>query len=160
MPIRLKSLNPFSQYSPTRERNCDIYHEEKTFASRLSDESSAPMLQPFPEPPAAPLKIKKVDHYYSRWKQEWKYKNSNSDVMPEDIEPYSVINEEANAEWKDYCFVIVRELPRRKSKLPPYFKLVIRSPRLIAACERVMGDVQMFSTFSNGPLEVHRLRFR
>ncbi|KAI0329767.1 P-loop containing nucleoside triphosphate hydrolase protein [Cubamyces sp. BRFM 1775] len=105
------------------------------------------------------LKIKRVDHYFSRWSEQWKYRNTGSSVVVEAVPPgpvASVANAvtPSNDPWQEFCFVVVRKLPQeRKSKESPTYKVVIKSPYLVKACTDVMKYVPGLS-WTVGPIEL------
>ncbi|KAF8587999.1 P-loop containing nucleoside triphosphate hydrolase protein [Ramaria rubella] len=87
--------------------------------------------------PALNLKVKKVDHFYSRWSKKWKYQNSGSNAIPE-LRPLPV--EGKDDPWQQYCFVVIREIPREDEDTS--FRIVVKSPYLLKACKDVIGEVQ------------------
>ncbi|KIJ53579.1 hypothetical protein M422DRAFT_241814 [Sphaerobolus stellatus SS14] len=98
--------------------------------------------------PVANLKIKKVDHFYSKWSKKWKYTNSGSNIIPElRTQPA----EGKDDPWQQYCFVVIREIPQN-GDAQPYFKIAIKSPYLLKACKDVVGDIQGVS-WNDIPLE-------
>ena len=100
--------------------------------------------------PAPNLKIKRVDHFYSRWSKKWKYQNSGSYAIPEAMAPPS--SEGKDDPWHQFCLVVVREIPQN-GMLDPYFKVVVKSQYLLKACKDVIGEVQGVS-WNVVPLEV------
>ncbi|KIJ54637.1 hypothetical protein M422DRAFT_24545 [Sphaerobolus stellatus SS14] len=105
-----------------------------------------------PQEIQAPLttKVKKVDHFFSKWSQKWKYENSGAKVIPE-LRPLATDSGEKDDPWKQYCFVVVREVP--DDGRPAYFKVVIKSPYLLKACVEVVGEVPGLS-WNSVPMEV------
>ncbi|KAK1232480.1 hypothetical protein PQX77_004382 [Marasmius sp. AFHP31] len=99
------------------------------------------------EPPS--LKINRVDHYYSRWSREWKYRNTSSKVTAESSH---LIGRGSGGLWKDYNFVLVRTIPREEDG-EPSFKIVLKSEYLIKACKDIIGTWPGVSWHSD-PLEV------
>jgi len=120
---------------------------------QATPEAITPVAPPAPTP-IAHLKVKKVDHFFSRWSKKWKYSNSGANVIPE-LRPLP--SEGKDDPWREYCFVVVREIPDDKEGLP-YFKIVVKSPYLLKACKEVIGEVQGVS-WNALPLEV-RLPFQ
>ncbi|GJJ06516.1 hypothetical protein Clacol_000708 [Clathrus columnatus] len=108
------------------------YNNEKVEDARTESDGTLP---PQPIEPAY-LKIKKVDHYYSRWQKKWKYANTGSNVIPE----MRVAPSDSKDEWQQFCFVVVREIPDG-ADIPPYFRIVVKSPYLLRACKEVVGEV-------------------
>lgn len=110
------------------------------------NESSTTIRGPLP---IANLKIKRVDHFYSRWGKKWKYQNSGSDAIPE---LRTIPSEGKDDPWQQYCFVVVREIPREEGQ-EPHFKIVVKSQYLLKACKDVIGEVLGVS-WNAIPLEV------
>ncbi|KAG6812274.1 hypothetical protein H0H93_014390, partial [Arthromyces matolae] len=53
--------------------------------------------------PVPSLKVKRLDHYYSRWSRSWKYRNMNSKIA---IETLPVLQSNGGSDaWKDCNFV-------------------------------------------------------
>ncbi|KAF9258542.1 P-loop containing nucleoside triphosphate hydrolase protein [Marasmius fiardii PR-910] len=94
------------------------------------------------------LKIKKVDHYYSKWSKEWKYRNTSSKITVES----GRIMGRASGMWKEFNFVLVRKIPQEEGK-DPMFKIVIKSEYLIKACKDVIVSWPGIS-WNLDPLEV------
>lgn len=88
--------------------------------------------------PPPNLKIKKVDHFYSRWSKKWKYQNSGSNAIPEAM---ALPVDGRDDPWQNFCFVVVRTLPRREDQ-DMQFHIVVKSPYLLKACKDVIADVQ------------------
>ncbi|KIY63466.1 P-loop containing nucleoside triphosphate hydrolase protein [Cylindrobasidium torrendii FP15055 ss-10] len=107
---------------------------ESFSADDTQSETSTVLQEPALVPPS--LKVKKVDSYYSRWSKSWKYRNTGSRVTPEG--PFLRTGD--NDPWKDYSFVVVRELPRDNDDdtSKPTFKIVIKSEYLLKACKDVI----------------------
>ncbi|KAL0571467.1 hypothetical protein V5O48_010503 [Marasmius crinis-equi] len=99
------------------------------------------------EPPS--LKIKRVDHYYSRWSKEWKYRNTSSKVK---VESVPVIGRGSSGMWKDFSFVLVRKVPQEEGREPTY-KIVVKNEYLIKACKDIIKTWPGVSWHSD-PLEV------
>ncbi|KAJ8089446.1 hypothetical protein PM082_014695 [Marasmius tenuissimus] len=99
------------------------------------------------EPPS--LKIKRVDHYYSRWSRDWKYRNTNSKVT---VESSYLVGRSSGGDWKDFNFVLVRTIPREEDG-EPSFKIVLKSGYLVKACKDVIGTWPGIS-WNSDPLEV------
>ncbi|KAJ3792852.1 P-loop containing nucleoside triphosphate hydrolase protein [Lentinula aff. detonsa] len=98
------------------------------------------------------LKIKRVDHYYSRWYKAWRYKNTSSAIT---VESVPLINRGENDPWKDYLFVIVRTLPEShgNGNKEPTFKLVVKSEYILKACKDVIQSWPGIS-WNSDPLEI------
>lgn len=97
----------------------------------------------------------RVDYYWSKWSNEWKYKNTGSKGAPEG-EGHAYGYDDSDP-WLGYCFVVIRNIPTddaEKGK-PPTFKVVIKSRYLIKACQEVMKDVPSIS-WNTEPGEVSR----
>ncbi|KAI0649735.1 P-loop containing nucleoside triphosphate hydrolase protein [Trametes meyenii] len=110
---------------------------------------------PQPALPPPNLKIKRVDNYWSTWSDAWKYRNTGSGVIAEAVRP--VGGGGANDPWQNFCFVVVRKFPQvSKHDLDPKqitFKIVIKSPYLLKACQDVVGEVRGIS-WTADPLEL------
>ncbi|KAJ3837895.1 P-loop containing nucleoside triphosphate hydrolase protein [Lentinula raphanica] len=99
------------------------------------------------------LKIKRVDHYYSRWYKSWRYKNTSSTIT---VESVPLINRGESDPWKDYLFVIVRTIPDSNgnvAKPEPTFKFVIKSEYILKACKDVIQSWPGIS-WNSDPLEI------
>ncbi|KAI0088346.1 P-loop containing nucleoside triphosphate hydrolase protein [Irpex rosettiformis] len=81
------------------------------------------------------LKVKRVDYYYSRWSKAWKYKNMGDKITAE-MTPIGS-SSGGNDQWQQYCFVVVRTLPREEDQ-EPTFSFIIKSPYLLQACKDVI----------------------
>ncbi|KAH9487460.1 ATPase family AAA domain-containing protein 3B [Psilocybe cubensis] len=101
-----------------------------------------------PLPPVS-LKVKRVDFYYSRWTKSWKYRNTSSKVT---VETIPIMQGASNDAWKEFCFVIVRTMPRREN-FDPTFKVVIKSEYLLKACKDVIKSWPGIS-WNSDPLEL------
>jgi len=65
-----RRLSSFVKSSSSRVSTVDEEHD-----NGFDDESKAPTIAPRDEPlPVPSLKVKRVDHYYSRWSRSWKYR--------------------------------------------------------------------------------------
>ena len=65
-----RRLSSFVKPSSSR---VSVVHEEHD--DGLDNESKAPTIAPRDEDlPVPSLKVKRVDHYYSRWSRQWKYR--------------------------------------------------------------------------------------
>ncbi|KAH8103842.1 P-loop containing nucleoside triphosphate hydrolase protein [Cristinia sonorae] len=99
-----------------------------------------------PPVPLVPLtlKVKRVDYYFSKWYNMWKYKNTGSKVTADMVQNPAVAggawSAAANDPWKDFCFVVVRTLPQQEG-MDTRFRVVIKSPYLLAACKHAIGTV-------------------
>jgi len=111
---------------------------------------SATIEKPRDEPlPVPSLKVKRVDHYFSRWTKGWKYRNMNAKVTVESI---PILQSGNNDPWKDYSFVIVRKIPRHEN-MEPTFKFVIKSGYILNACKDVIQSWPGVS-WNSDPLEL------
>ena len=98
--------------------------------------ASTAALLPATTPLAPPnLKVKRVDYYYSKWSKSWKYRNTGDKVTPEHV---PVGAPTVDDPWGSFCFVVVRTFPRDKDEAEPTFKVIIKSPYLLRACEDVI----------------------
>jgi hypothetical protein len=89
----------------------------------------------------APCAHQRLDYYWSKWSNEWKYKNTGSRGVPEG-EGHMYGYDDSDP-WLGYCFLVIRNIPdddTEKGK-SPNFKFVIKSGYLIKACNEVMRDV-------------------
>lgn len=119
----------------------DALSESKVSAFTVTrDESSRP---------APSLKVKRVDHYFSRWTKSWKYRNMDAKVTVENI---PILQSGNNDPWKDYSFVIVRKMPRHEN-MEPTFKIVIKSEYILKACKDVIQTWPGIS-WNSDPLEL------
>lgn len=106
--------------------------------SETERNTSTTALLPATTPLAPPnLKVKRVDHYYSRWSKSWKYRNTGDKIIPEPV-PVGATTTAVNDPWGSFCFVVVRTLPRDKEGAEPTFRVIIKSPYLLHACEDVI----------------------
>ena len=102
------------------------------------------------------MQFKTVDHCWNDRKQEWKYKDSDSDVLAELAQP---VGGGTNIDgWKDYGFVIVRKMPgpdfrTRTVDQTIKFKIVVKDSHLVKACRRVIEEVPGLS-WNSEPVEV------
>ncbi|KAJ7873513.1 hypothetical protein B0H14DRAFT_2719773 [Mycena olivaceomarginata] len=121
-----RRFSPFVK-SPSASGSLSFDHDDETDAKAST----------IPLPPAS-SKIKRVDYFYSRWREEWKYRDMNSWFTVETLPGFE---SERNDPWKDYCFVVVRTIPRQERtgqpKLPT-FEIVIKSEYLLKACQDVI----------------------
>ncbi|KAF5368050.1 hypothetical protein D9758_004441 [Tetrapyrgos nigripes] len=92
------------------------------------------------------LKVKRVDHYYSKWSKGWKYRNTSSKVTVETL-PMLGRGAGDNDPWKDYLFVPTSDL------YPPKFKIVIKSEYILKACKDVIQSWPGIS-WNSDPLEL------
>ncbi|ESK83372.1 p-loop containing nucleoside triphosphate hydrolase protein [Moniliophthora roreri MCA 2997] len=76
------------------------------------------------------LKIKRVDHYYSKWYKDWRYRNTSSNVTAESI---PILSRGANDPWKDFSFIF--------------------STYVLKACKDVIGSWPGIS-WNSDPLEL------
>ncbi|KAJ3556388.1 hypothetical protein NM688_g2058 [Phlebia brevispora] len=116
-------------------------------ASVVSDDSDVTAVPAYP----LNLKIKRVDHYWSRWTKQWKYKNTGDKVKPEKVPLGSPSGNDA---WRDYCFVVVRKLPKADELAQePTYHIVIKSPYLVQACKNVVQEIRGVS-WNSEPLQL------
>ncbi|KAK0481171.1 P-loop containing nucleoside triphosphate hydrolase protein [Armillaria luteobubalina] len=120
----------------------------------METESKVSTIKEDEEPLTPPtLKIKRVDHYYSRWSKSWKYRNTSSKVT---VESVPLLRTGDNDPWKDFSFVIVRKLPIREDMigvLEPTFKVVIKSEYILKACKDVIQSWPGIS-WNSDPLDL------
>lgn len=140
--VRISDPYPIFASASTDPEKATVGDEESTDQATQATSVQAPA-------PLPTLKVKKVDHFYSRWSKKWKYQNSGSNVIPE-LRPLP--SDGKDDPWQEFCFVIVREIPN-DGQSSPYFKFVIKSPYLLKACKDVIGEVQGVS-WNAIPLEV------
>ncbi|KIP07742.1 hypothetical protein PHLGIDRAFT_117812, partial [Phlebiopsis gigantea 11061_1 CR5-6] len=114
-------------------RTTPSIHDNET-EHNVSTTALLPMTTTAPLPPPN-LKVKRVDHYYSKWSKAWKYRNTGDKVTPEHV-PVGAAT--VNDPWGEFCFVVVRTFPRDKDEAEPTFRVVIKSPYLLHACEDVI----------------------
>ncbi|THU96035.1 P-loop containing nucleoside triphosphate hydrolase protein [Dendrothele bispora CBS 962.96] len=88
---------------------------------------------------APSLKIKRVDHYYSKWSKSWKYRNTSSRTL---VETPPILNRSENDPWRDFLFVYIT------------FKFVIKSEYILKACKDVIQYWPGIS-WNSDPLELH-----
>ncbi|KAH6903410.1 P-loop containing nucleoside triphosphate hydrolase protein [Coprinopsis sp. MPI-PUGE-AT-0042] len=117
--------------------------------------------------PLPPLKVKRVDNYYSNWSKGWKYRNTSAKVTVESVPILQ--GSGSNDQWKDFSFVVVRTIPRNENMEITY-KLVIKSDYILKACKDVVEswpgvswnsdplalDPQMFITMHEKFLEYEK----
>jgi len=84
---------------------------------------------------ASDLKVKRVDHYYSKWSGKWKYQNSGFNVIPE-LRPLP--SEGKDDSWAGPCFIVIRTVPQQEDR-DITFKVVIKNPCLLKACKDVIS---------------------
>ena len=82
------------------------------------------------------------------------YKDSVSNVISE-ITTSPVVGEDDP--WQPFCFVAVREIPRREEE-SPFLQIVIKSDYLLKGIKDVMAEVQGVS-WDVVPLEVGHYMF-
>ncbi|EKM57275.1 uncharacterized protein PHACADRAFT_183743 [Phanerochaete carnosa HHB-10118-sp] len=116
--------------------------------------STTALLSPAAPPPPPNLKVKRVDHYYSRWSKTWKYKNMGDKVTLETV-PVGAATAAGNDPWQTFCFVVVRTLPRHQDESEPTFQVIIKSPYLLQACKDVMQTIPGIS-WNADPFQVSR----
>ncbi|KAF8060680.1 hypothetical protein FPV67DRAFT_1511033 [Lyophyllum atratum] len=99
--------------------------------------------------PVPSLKVKRVDHYYSRWSRSYKYRNMNARIA---VESLPILQTGSNDMWKDYNFVIVRKYNRNEN-IEPTVKIVVKSEYLLKACKDVIQTWPGIS-WNSDPLEL------
>ncbi|GLB36892.1 putative ATPase family associated with various cellular activities (AAA) [Lyophyllum shimeji] len=99
--------------------------------------------------PLPSLKVKHVDHYYSRWSKSYKYRNTSSRAV---VETIPILHTASNDVWKDYNFVIVRRYSRVENQ-EPTIKIVVKSEYLLKACKDVIQTWPGVS-WNSDPLEL------
>jgi hypothetical protein len=117
----------------------EVTSSEKSLLSGSSDQdaSTTPTLHtPLPPPN---LKVKKVDHYFSRWQKKWKYENTGANIIPE-FRHLPETSSGSDDPWQGFCFVVIREIPREQDR-DPWFKIQIKSPYLVQACKEVVKEM-------------------
>ncbi|KAJ7934587.1 P-loop containing nucleoside triphosphate hydrolase protein [Mycena leptocephala] len=98
-----------------------------------------------PLPPAS-LKIKRVDYFYSRWYNAWRYKTMSSKLT---VDTLPVLSGGHNDQWKDYGLVFVRTIPRQENGQPT-FHIIITSEYILKACQDV---IPAWTTWQTQPLQ-------
>ena len=121
---------------------------EDSLSTTTLAHTSAPVA---PLPPIH-LKVKRVDLYFSKWLNQWKYKNMGAKVTQEQEKTADAPATTNNDAWSQFCFVVVRTLPTEKDQ-DPTFKVVIKSEYLLEACKDVIQDIPGLSWNAN-PVEV------
>ncbi|KAG6864452.1 hypothetical protein C0991_009401 [Blastosporella zonata] len=99
--------------------------------------------------PIPSLKVKRLDHYYSRWSRSWKYRNMNSKIA---VETLPVLQSGKDDSWKDCNFVIIRKFSPFGNQ-EPTIKIVVKSEYLLKACKDVIKTWSGVS-WNSDPLEV------
>ena len=97
------------------------------------------------------MQFKTVDHYWNSSKQAYNYKDSDSDVLAELVQP--VGGGISIDDWKEYGFVIVRRMPGPDHSQTIKFKIVVKDSYLVKACRGVIGEVPGLS-WNSEPVEV------
>jgi hypothetical protein len=70
------------------------------------------------------------------------------------VETRPIVKASDNDAWKEFCFVVVRSLPRVEDSLhKPTFKVVIKSEYILTACKDVFQTLPGIS-WTADPLEV------
>ena len=128
--------SPLSLFRPkhtsiAREAEKNVHDE-----SSAQDDASSTLRAPL-SPPS--LKVKRVDHYFSRWQKKWKYENTGTNIIPE-LRPLPESSSGGDDPWQVFCLVVIREIPREQDR-DPYFKTHIKSPYLIQACKEVIKEM-------------------
>ena len=115
-------------------------HEDDTATTSGADDTASTTALVANTAPVLPpnLKVKRVDYYYSRWSKAWKYKNMGDKVTAE-MAPIGG-SSGSNDQWQQYCFVVVRTLPRKEEQ-EPTFSVIVKSSYLIQACKNVIKYV-------------------
>ncbi|KAH8080729.1 P-loop containing nucleoside triphosphate hydrolase protein [Cristinia sonorae] len=127
-----------------------VHGGDESVAGDIS--STTALVTPTPALPPPSLKVKRVDHYWSSWSKTWKYKNMGAKVTPE-ASHMLTSSGSGNDPWGQFCFVVVRKLPRNPEESEATFQVVIKSPYLISACKHVVGEVPGIS-WTAEPLEL------
>ncbi|KAI0372577.1 P-loop containing nucleoside triphosphate hydrolase protein [Pilatotrama ljubarskyi] len=145
--------------SPSLPRN-NASHEKHVEDDQQSTTAlvsgSAPPELPAPLAPAS-FKVKRVDNYYSSSAKAWKYRNTGSSANLEAIFTIRNGTRDGKDPWQSYCFVVVRKLPHPdEDGAEPTFRVVVKSPYLLAACKDVIRKVQGVS-WTAEPLELDPL---
>ncbi|KAG6856800.1 hypothetical protein H0H87_000497 [Tephrocybe sp. NHM501043] len=128
---RFNSLVKTSSSSSSSSRNGTtpavpiIFEDDESRVATVRDDEVLPVPS---------LKVKRVDHYYSRWGKTWKYRNMSSKVT---VESVPIFQTGSNDPWKDYSFVLVRKVPKMEYQ-EPTFKIVIKSGYIVKACQDVI----------------------
>ncbi|KAF9449627.1 P-loop containing nucleoside triphosphate hydrolase protein [Macrolepiota fuliginosa MF-IS2] len=97
------------------------------------------------------LKVKRVDYYYSWWTRNWKYRNTGAKVAVEGP-PIGATSKDGNDPWKDFLFVVVRQIPRQEAA-DITVKIVVKSPFILKACKDVIQSWPGIS-WNADPLEM------
>ncbi|KAG6843966.1 hypothetical protein H0H87_011337 [Tephrocybe sp. NHM501043] len=121
----------------------------ESFDNGLDTESKASTVvrdEPLPVPS---LKVKRLDHYYSRWSRSWKYRNMNSKIA---VETLPMLQSGKDDAWKDCNFVIIRKLSIHENQ-EPTIKIVVKSEYLLKACKDVIQTWPGVS-WNSDPLEL------
>ncbi|KAF8892879.1 P-loop containing nucleoside triphosphate hydrolase protein [Infundibulicybe gibba] len=147
MSRRFSILDKLSSTSASASSSATPYLNESDDGKDTESKTTA-VVRDDPLPPVS-LKVKRVDHYYSRWSKGWKYRNMNSRIT---VETIPILQAAANDQWKDCCFVIVRKIPRQEN-IEPTFKLVVKSEYILKACKDVIKTWPGVS-WNADPLEV------
>ncbi|KAG6908079.1 hypothetical protein DXG01_006214 [Tephrocybe rancida] len=134
----VKSSSPLANSSSVESLDNGLDNESKT-STVIRDE-------PLPVPS---LKVKRLDHYYSRWSRGWKYRNMNSKIA---VETLPVLQSGKNDDWKDCNFVIIRKFSRHENQ-EPTIKIVVKSEYLLKACKDVIQTWPGVS-WNSDPLEL------
>jgi hypothetical protein len=137
----------------TSSRRLSVIDSEKDLLGPDDDErlTVASTIKTPLSPPS--FKVKRVDHYYSRWSRKWKYQTSGSSVIPE-LRPLPSDGKDDDP-WQEFCFVVVRTIPKSSEPSEPTFKVTVKSPYLLKVCTEVMQQISGLS-WNSVPLEVLR----
>ncbi|KAF8530383.1 P-loop containing nucleoside triphosphate hydrolase protein [Hysterangium stoloniferum] len=146
---RFLSLSKSSSKSSSKTEKITLVDSKAPITADDDEQSTTADSAIQPPPPTAYLKVKKVDHFYSRWAKKWKYTTSGSNVIPE-MRPLP--SEGKDDPWQQFCFVVVREIPL-DPLVSPYFQIVVKSSYLLKACKDVVGEVEGVS-WNAIPLEL------
>lgn len=127
----------------------------------LAEDASSTAALVAPLTPMVPChtKVKRVDHYWSNWSKAWKYKNSGFGIIAEAGPAPGSSGNTKDDPWAQYCFVVIRKLPKSEDDGEPTFNVVLKSPYLIQGCKHVIQDVPGVS-WNSVPLQVSYLLIR
>ncbi|KAF7986681.1 hypothetical protein HWV62_20186 [Athelia sp. TMB] len=149
-PIMRRYLSIKSRPQSTIDSEKDLIDnsdadERSTIGKNTAPVSDAPL-------PPVTLKVKRVDHYYSKWSRKWKYTPTASSSLPEMRAGPAVADPGKEDPWAQYCFVVVRTIPQAEDHEITY-KVVVKSTYLLKACKEVIQSVPGVS-WNSIPLEL------
>ncbi|KAF8797499.1 P-loop containing nucleoside triphosphate hydrolase protein [Phlegmacium glaucopus] len=140
-------MRRFSAFGKSSSSSGTSYVHEKPIEDE-NDSNASTILRGEPLPVPS-LKVKHVDHYYSRWSKSWKYRTTSSKYT---VETIPIMQSNSNDVWKDFSFVIVRKLNKVEG-IEPTFKVVIKSEYILKACKDVIVSWPGVS-WNSDPLEL------